>query len=160
MVFTSDHGETLGSHGVGEIDLPYEEASRIPLLLRYPRRIRAGTTIDALVSAVDFAPTLLSLCEAPVPRGMQGANLSNVLSRGGGSTGPIFCEGGALHEEQWRMVVREGYKLVTDALLRPTQLFNLKADPYELENRVGSPSERRTREQLQAVLQRWEARTG
>ena len=58
------------------------------------------------------------------------------------------------------MVVREGYKLVTDALLRPTQLFNLKADPYELENRVGSPSERRTREQLQAVLQRWEARTG
>jgi hypothetical protein len=50
--------------------------------------------------------------------------------------------------------------LVTDALLRPTQLFNLKADPYELENRVGSPSERRTREQLQAVLQRWAAHTG
>jgi len=160
VVFTSDHGETLGSHRVAEIDLPYEEVSRIPLLLRYPRRIRAGTTIDALVSAVDFAPTLLSLCEAPAPRGMQGANLSNVLSRGGGSTGPIFCEGGALHDDQWRMVVREGYKLVTDALLRPTQLFNLKADPYELENRVGSPSERHTREQLQAVLQRWEARTG
>jgi arylsulfatase A-like enzyme len=58
------------------------------------------------------------------------------------------------------MVVRDHYKLVTDRAQTPTQLYNLRADPYELDNRVAAPSERRNRDELQSLLRRWEARTG
>jgi len=161
VMFTSDHGESLGSHGVDEIDSPYEEVSRIPLLMRFPGRIRAGTTIDAPVSNVDFAPTLLALCEARAPGGMQGANLSDLLTRSRRpSSGAIYSDGGTYHPDPWRMVVRDHYKLVTDGAVTPTQLYNLRADPYELDNRVAAPSERRNRDELQSLLRRWEARTG
>jgi arylsulfatase A-like enzyme len=58
------------------------------------------------------------------------------------------------------MIVRGNHKLVTDSALRPTQLYNLAADPYELEDRVAAPSERRTCDELQALLRQWATRTG
>ncbi|MCU1239041.1 MAG: hypothetical protein JWP63_7008 [Candidatus Solibacter sp.] len=161
VVFSSDHGETLGSQGVDEIDRPYEESSRIPLLVRYPRRIRAGTTIDALMSNVDYAPTLLSLCGATAPKGMQGANHASLLTRGRGpSPGSIFAEGGLGQSHEWRMTVRGSYKLIVDSAWRPTHLYNLARDPYEQENLVAKLSERRNVDDLKALLHRWAARTG
>lgn len=95
VVFTSDHGQMLGSQGLDEIDLPYEESSRIPLLIRYPRRIRAGITIDTLMSNVDYAPTLLSLCGVEAHKRMQGVNLAGLLTLGKGpSPESIYAEGG------------------------------------------------------------------
>jgi arylsulfatase A-like enzyme len=153
VVFSSDHGETLGSHGLDEIDQPYEEATRIPLLIRYPRRIRPGA-IDALISNVDYAPTLLSLCGVQPPAAMQGRNLTPLLTRRAGRSQPaVYAEGAVEQSNQWRMVVSGNIKLVADANLRPTQLYDLTRDPYEQENLVTSPSHRRTRDGLQALLQ-------
>src|SRR5712692_10563413 len=75
----------LGSHGLHGIDLPYEESSRIPLLIRYPRRATAEIENDALVSNVDYAPTLLSLCGVQPLAEMQGRNLAGVLTGGEGA---------------------------------------------------------------------------
>jgi arylsulfatase A-like enzyme len=161
VVFTSDHGHMLYSQGLDEIDLPYEESSGIPLLIRYPRRVRAGIAMDTLVSNVDYAPTLLSLCWLKAPQGMQGVNLASLLTHGRGpSPQSIYAEGGLGQPHEWRMVVRGRYKLVGDSALRPTHLYNLGQDPYEQENLVAKSSQRRTRDELTALLRRWAARTG
>ena len=161
VVFTSDHGHMLGSQGLDAIDLPYEESSRIPLLIRYPRRIRAGTTMDTLISNVDYAPTLLTLCGVEAQKGMQGVNLASLLTAGRGpSPESIYAEGGLGQPHEWRMIVRGRYKLVVDSALRPTHLYNLSQDPYEQENLVAKSSQRRNRDELTALLRRWAARTG
>ena len=162
VVFTSDHGETLGSQGIDEIDRPYEESCGIPLLVRYPRRIRAGTAIDALVSNVDYAPTLLSLCGVAALKGMQGVNRSNLLTgdRRPETDGSIYAEGGIGQPHEWRMVVSSNYKLVVDPAMRPTHLFDLARDPYEQQNLIAKPGQGRHVDELKALLRRWAARTG
>jgi arylsulfatase A-like enzyme len=161
VVFTSDHGQMLGSQGLDGIDLPYEEASRVPLLIRYPRRIRAGTVVDALVSNVDYAQTLLSLCGMTAPAGMQGVNLAGLLTRSARAPrDSVYAEGQIGQAGEWRMVVRGDYKLVVDRALRPTHLYQLERDPFERENLVGVSAERRVLDGLRARLGRWAASTG
>lgn len=155
VVFTSDHGITLWSHGVDAIDLPYEECTRIPLLMRYPRRLKAGTENDTLVSNVDFAPTLLSLCGVDPMEGMQGVN----LMADGAVPESIYAEGALGEPGEWRMVVRGVDKLVVDASLKPTHLYNLFQDPYELKNLLSEGAERRKADELAALLRRWAFRT-
>ena len=160
VVFTSDHGHMLGSHGLDEIDLPFEESSRIPLLIRYPRRLPANKDFDGLVSNVDYAPTLLALCGAAAPEGMQGLNLSALLAGGDGpQPESIYAEGKLGQPGEWRMIVRGLDKLVVDASLKPTHLYNLGQDPYELKNLFAEGPERRKRDELVALLRRWVFRT-
>lgn len=64
LVFTSDNGALLGEHGMTDKRTMHEPSIRIPLLMRYPQRIRAGSKIDKMVLSVDFAPTVLELCGA------------------------------------------------------------------------------------------------
>lgn len=165
-VFTADHGQTLWSHGVDEIDLPYEETARIPLLIRYPRGIRAGSTHDGLISNIDFAPTLMALCGVTRPEGMhmQGANHAKRLTSVGGardrSDASIYAEGGLGQKHEWRMVVQGRYKLVVDSGLRPTRLFDLVQDPGEQQNLVDNAAFASIIGRLQAVRQQWASRTG
>ena len=160
VVFTSDHGETLGSHGIDAIDLPFEESSRIPLLIRYPRRIRPGSTIHRLISNVDYAPTLLSLCAVKAPQGMQGVNLASLLTHGRGpSANAVFAEGDLGAPGEWRMAVRGFDKVVVDSAFRPTHHFHLQPDPFELHNLVTEPSRPKQRRELVALIRRWVART-
>ena len=160
VVFTSDHGHMLGSHGLDQIDLPYEEAARIPLLLRYPRRLAAGTENDALISNVDFAPTLMALCGVDAIEGMQGFNLAPWLTAGEGPRPEsIYAEGQLGQPGEWRMIVRGFDKLVVDAAMKPTHLYNLRQDPYELENLAAEGPERRKLDELLALLKRWAFRT-
>lgn len=160
VVFTSDHGHMLWSQGVDSIDLPYEEAARVPLLIRYPRRIPAGTTVDTLISNVDYAPTLLGLCGVEAPRGTQGANLRTLLTTGrGDAPESIFSEGGLGQSHEWRMIVRGSHKLVVDASWHPTHHYDLSRDPFEQDNLVAKPAARRTMDDLHRRLRRWSDRT-
>ena len=160
VVFTADHGYTLGSHGLDVIDAPFEEASRIPLLMRYPRRLQGGREVDALVSNVDYAPTLLSFCGVEPPSEMQGVNLAEwILNSEGHRPESIYAEGGLGSPEEWRMLVRGLDKLVVDKELKVTHLYNLGQDPYEMTNLAGAGSERRKADELLAILRRWMLRT-
>jgi arylsulfatase A-like enzyme len=161
VVFTSDHGITLGSHGIDGIDFPYEECIRIPLIIRYPGRIRAGAEENRLISNVDFSPTLLSLCGTPLPRGMQGVDHSGAFTgRRGRAPESVFAEGSLGDKDEWRMIVRGQYKLVVAADLLPTRLFDLRSDPYELNNLVAQESKRDVRRRLADELRHWAIRTG
>ncbi|MEO8521782.1 MAG: sulfatase, partial [Acidobacteriota bacterium] len=78
VVFTSDHGDMLGSQGLRLKRKPWEESIRVPGIIRYPRRIAAGRRTDAILTHVDLAPTLLSLAGLTPPRAMQGTDLAGV----------------------------------------------------------------------------------
>src|SRR5438132_2738658 len=80
IVFTSDHGYFYGEHCLSvERRLAYEEAIRIPLLVRYPPLIKAGTTYDQLVLSIDIAPTLLELGGAKLPEKLHGRSLAPLV---------------------------------------------------------------------------------
>ena len=161
VVFTSDHGDMLGSHGLEDKNAPYEESARIPLLIRYPKLIKAGVRRDDLmVSNVDLMPTLLALCGTPVPETVQGRDLSAVIVKGeGGGQESIFAEGKLGSADEWRMVVRGLDKLVLDARLEVTHLYNLGQDPMEMENLAHEPSQELKRDELRALLKEWMRRT-
>ncbi len=77
VIFTSDNGFFCGSHGYGSKVLPYEESSRVPLIIYDPRHSNSGKGIrcQSLTGNIDFAPTFLSLAKVPIPPGIDGKNL-------------------------------------------------------------------------------------
>jgi len=89
VLYTSDHGDILGSHagkngrlrGKGR---PYATAFRIPFVVRWPRRIRAGQVCDELVSSVDLAETVIDLAGLPIPDEMQGHSKAGWCTEGTG----------------------------------------------------------------------------
>jgi arylsulfatase A-like enzyme len=79
VVYTSDHGDMMGSHGRMGKQVPFEESVRVPFLIRYPGVTRKGGASDALFSAVDIYPTLCGLAGIPVPQRCSGRDLSGVV---------------------------------------------------------------------------------
>lgn len=80
ILYTSDHGDKLGSHSGGKGRLrgkgaPYATAFRIPLIVRWPKKIPPRQVCEALVSSVDLAPTVLELADLSVPKRMQGHSM-------------------------------------------------------------------------------------
>jgi len=65
VIFTSDHGEMLGAHGMREKNVFYEESSHIPLIMRFPGEIEAGATVDGYISLIDLFPTILDYLNIP-----------------------------------------------------------------------------------------------
>jgi len=161
VVFTSDAGNMLGSQGLEDDDQPFEEAVRVPLILRYPDAIAAGGKNDALLSNVDLMPTLLGLCGIDIPSSVQGQDLSLWLERRQGSHGESVYASGKLGEpEEWRMLVRGLDKLVLDRDLNVTHLYNLGSDPFEMENLAREVSQDLKRNELKALLKDWMRRSG
>lgn len=76
VVFTSDHGEMFGAHGRVQKNIFYDEAARVPLLMRLPGVIPLGHTSDACINTPDLMPTLLGLAGAPIPDTVEGMDLS------------------------------------------------------------------------------------
>ena len=155
VVFTSDRGGQMGSHAIMGDDSFYEESVRIPLAMRHARLERGGER-DMLVSQADIAPTILGLCDLPVPEEMQGRNLAPLLAGGKGEVpDAVFAEGHVSEPEEWRMLVHGYDKLVVNASGNPTHLYNLLNDPYEMTNLVNVSAEKLKRDAIGALLQFW-----
>lgn len=82
IIYTGDQGFMLGEHDYIDKRWMYEESQRMPLLVRYPKRIEAGSKSDAIINNVDFAPTLLTLAGGEVPAYMQGSSFKQILETG------------------------------------------------------------------------------
>lgn len=160
IVFTSDHGYFYGEHGLSvERRLAYEEAIRIPLLIRYPPLIEAGSVRKQTVLSIDLAPTLLELGGAPLPERMHGRSLLGVLR----DNPPQFRDAFLIEYYSDRVfprVLNMGYQAVrTDRwkyihytdLAGMDELYDLVADPYELDNQVQAAPTVRAR--MQALLE-------
>ena len=159
VVFTSDHGDMLYSHGLHGGGEPFEESVRVPLIIRYPRAIADASARTLPVVTVDLAPALLSWAGVAAPPDIQGIDIAGQLT-GRERRESVFCQGRLGTPQEWRLVVRGFDKLVADRDLRVTHLFNLQQDPYELENLAVAPSRRTRRDEMRALLEYWMRRTG
>jgi arylsulfatase A-like enzyme len=82
VVFTSDHGEMLGSHGRRNKMVPYDEAVQVPLLVRWPGHVAPASRTDTLQTPLDHMPTLIRMAGLETPQGLDGIDLSPELLDG------------------------------------------------------------------------------
>ncbi len=161
VIFTSLHGEQFGSHSGQGDDYVYEETIRIPLAIRYPRVLKAGSQNDILVSQVDIMPTLLKWCGAAIPDAVQGRDLSALLAgQPGDRPEAVYAEGRLNQKDEWRMLVHGYDKLVVDKNDDVTHLFNLADDPYEQTNLANVTAEQLKRDSLLAMERQWAKKLG
>lgn len=163
LIFTSDHGYFYGEHGLSvERRLAYEEAIRIPLLMRYPRMIRPGVALDPMVLSLDLAPTLLEIGGAPAPDGLHGRSLVPLLRGRDWSprtsflveyfTDTVFPR---IHQMGYRAVRTERWKFINYAELPGMdELYDLESDPFEMRNLIDEPAARVELRGLKAELRR------
>jgi arylsulfatase A-like enzyme len=173
IVFTSDHGDYLGDHWLGEKELFHDCIVKVPLIVVDPSPeadATRGTTVDALVEAIDLAPTFLAYTGAPAaPQWLEGRSLMPWLH---GTPPPawreaVFSENSYAFRDpvrlplgrpvdgcQMTMVRTSKWKYVHHEGLRP-QLFNLAEDPDELHDLGADPTYATVREQMAAKLFDW-----
>ena len=166
IVFSSDNGYFFGEHRRHDKRLAYEQSIRIPMLVRYPRAIEAGTEISEMVLNNDLAPTLLEMAGAPTPDSMQGTSFAPLL-RGK----DVAWRDAWLYEyfaEPWwlpgvptMLAVRtDRWKYITypeDDYI--DELYDLKRDPHELNNLADDPAHSGRLKQMRAELERLKRET-
>ncbi len=166
VVYTSDQGFYLGEHGLFDKRFMYEESLRMPLLIRWPSVIEAGSTSDAMVLNVDFAPTFLEAAGAPVPADMQGRSALSVLR---GQT-PVdwrtsmyyrYYHDPGDHDTRAHYGVRTArHKLIYYWTREQWELFDLAADPFEMHNLYGQRGTEALTAELKAELSRLKTALG
>lgn len=159
VVFTSDNGYFLGDHGIGDKRAAYDESLRVPLLVRAPGG-KKGQTVDAMTLNIDLAPTLLDLAGLSPPESMQGRSLRGLLE---GQT-PSDWRTSFLYEyfEEPPYKVPTNFALrttTTKLILYPghddwTELFDLKADPFEKNNLAKDPAHANMVKRMRAEFDR------
>lgn len=163
VCFTADHGDLLGEHGLYRKGRPEEESIHVPLLVRWPGRLAPGTREDLLVASVDVAPTLLGLAGLRMPAGVHGRDLSGPL-RGDraepAAPDAVYLEGRMGTPEEWRAVRTRDHLLAVDRVGEPTQLYDMRADPWQLRNLARAPEAASMRADLLATLRQLARRTG
>jgi arylsulfatase A-like enzyme len=159
IVFTSDHGYFYGEHCLGpERRLAYEEAIRIPLLIRYPAVFRAGSKPQGFALSVDLAPTMLDLAGVKAPPSAANA-LHGVSLRKPTRRDAFLIE--YFSDTVFPRIRKMGYRAVRTARWKYIQyqdrsgsdeLYDLSTDPFELKNRIGDTASQPIRNKLQARL--------
>lgn len=156
VVYTSDQGWYLGEHGWYDKRWMYEESFRTPLLVRWPGHAPAGATCDALVQNLDFAPTFLEAAGVEVPADMQGRSMAALLADPAGPLATGFHDAVYFRFEESKgahtVPRHEGVATARHKLLRfvdlvdpatgaaVVELFDLEADPDEMQDRSKDPA--------------------
>jgi len=129
VVFTSDHGEMMGSHGLAHKGNHLEESARIPFLLRVPWLNKSQKMIEERVSQIDMVPTLLELMNNELPGSLHGKSLVPALKGEQSAARDIFIEKTScitvISVEGWKLMLFKNDK---------SQLYNLNNDPLEMNN--------------------------
>jgi len=161
LVYSSDHGSMLGSHGVGSKRQPFEESIRVPFLIRWPKSIPAKKRSDVLFGAIDIMPTLCSLAGVPIPKTCMGQDFSPTMR---GQKGPDpksqfimhiskkHASRGDKHPAPLFRGVTTGrytYAVYPD---RPWCLFDNDKDPYQTRNLIEAPANADVRGRLRTIL--------
>lgn len=161
LIFSSDHGDMLGSHRMCLKQEPFEESINIPFIVRYPRRIRGGLVTDALLTPIDMMPTMLDLAGAPIPTGVEGISLAEAATgkrsdqqeavlimkmQPGGNPWVVNAA------TPWRGVRTKRYTYARLEDGGPWLLFDNKNDPYQMKNLVNDPAHKKLRDEMESLL--------
>lgn len=158
VIYSGDNGFFLGEHHFFDKRLMYEPSIRIPLLVRYPKMIRPGTTNQELVLNVDVAPTILDLAGVQVSPDMNGKSLEPLLK---GQSVPWrkdflyeYYEYPAVHMVRKNRGIRTKHWKYIHYFEKPEEfeLYDIKNDPYEVNNLYSNPAYKDVVAQLKARL--------
>lgn len=161
IIYSSDNGYFMGEHGYWDKRIAYESSMKIPMLIRYPEKIKPGTRIEQQALNIDLAPTILDLAGVETPNYMQGESMVKLFD-------------GKSDSENWRdafmfeyyvddaypyagpnmlAIKSDRYKLV-DAFLEDDidELYDLKNDPGEMNNLINNPEYASIERDLRARL--------
>jgi len=147
VVFTSDHGDMLGSQGHFRKQKPWAESIRVPFLVRHPGGAGPGTD-NTPIDAPDLMPTLLALCGAPIPDDVQGRDFSRTILHGvpSGIAEALLALYLPFHEwrygnggREYRGLHSARYTYVR-ALAGPWLLYDNADDPWQLRNLIDDPA--------------------
>lgn len=167
IIYTSDHGDQLGSHGLHDKGPQmYEESTNIPFIVRGPG-VPGGAVSQALLSHLDILPTMLDLAGEEIPESLHGVSQAPVLADPTAAVRehvfvsynlnePGEQERGGLYPI--RCVSNERYKLAVNLFDRD-EFYDLEADPYELTNLIDSPETAEARDRMHDALLEEMART-
>lgn len=163
VILTSDNGIMHGSHRIMNKGVWYEEATRVPAIVRWPGVVEPGRTSPALVSSVDFLPTVLDLAgRRPAPEASSGRSFLPVLREGHPVRDHVYSEsrrlkvlGGGF----WQMVRGDRFKYVRFRERKETHLYDLVNDPHEQNDLAHDTRYRTVRERLDRSLTSWLERT-
>lgn len=146
IVYASDQGFYLGEHGWFDKRFMYEESLHMPLLIRYPEKIKAGSVSNNIVLNLDLAPTFLDYAGFKIPPDMQGKSVRKILD---GNTPGNWRNSMYYHYYEypgWHMVKKhygirtERYKLIHFYYdIDAWELYDLEKDPHELNNIYSNP---------------------
>jgi N-acetylglucosamine-6-sulfatase len=167
VVYMGDNGFSFGEHGLIDKRHAYEESMRVPLLVWAPGMVKPRSVVEQVVMNVDLAPTFLELAGITKPSQMQGFSFTNLL-RGkaeGWSRKNVYYEyywEAAFPQTPTTFAVRtDRYKYISyNGVWDINELFDLQADPYEMNNLIRDTSYRKIGLQLKDDLFRWLDQTG
>ena len=167
LIFTGDHGYFYGEHGLSEERrLAYEESARIPLLIRYPRLVKPETRPAPLVMSIDLVPTILELCGARPDAKLHGRSLVPLFNGAPEWRSAILIEYFSdtvfqrIRTMGYQAVRTERYKYIDYTELEGMdELYDLQADPYEMNNLIAMPAARTVLTQMKAELARLQRET-
>ncbi len=163
IIFTSDHGEMLGAHGMREKNVFYEESSHIPLLIRFPSEIKKETTVEGYVSNVDLFATILDYLKIEGNYQSDGTSLRDLIEGKETDHGNyVVTEWDRSDNVPNYMIVKDGWKLLIPKTATSTlinAMYDLNSDPHEMNNLLGnnpkSANFKEKAEELHTCLLEW-----
>jgi arylsulfatase A-like enzyme len=165
VVYTSDHGDMMGSHNMVEKGVMYEEATRIPWLIRTPRMKGKGCLIKNCVSQIDMVPTLMELLTAKSTDSLPGQSLVPLFTGGKVDQKDVFIEWNPYSKKRLEhlytrtIISPDGWKLCLSDVDK-CQLFNLKKDPGETTNLFDSGRHSDIISKLRSKIYKWQREMG
>ena len=166
IVFTSDHGEMLGSHGLFQKMCMYEESARTPLYIKFPKGFPLSKQVfEKTVGQVDLLPTLCDYLGLHPENAMDGRSLMPLLEgreEDAGGEAFIQYDGNGSCSNFQRCIVKDGWKLIVDMFKDEAffELYDLENDPQETENRMFSGDQDARALKLWEILGSYMRRTG
>ncbi len=166
VLWSSDHGFFLGEHRFYDKRLMYEPSIRVPMMIRYPKRVKPGTTKNEMVLNIDVAPTLLDLVGAPIPAAFQGRSLMP-LAEGKSVANwrkdwlyEYYEYPGLENVPPCRGVRTERYKYIDYFTTQEYELYDLQTDPDEMHNLYADPKYADIVQKLKGRLEELRKETG
>lgn len=167
IIYTSDQGFFLGEHGWFDKRFMYEECQRMPMLIRYPKEIKSGSTSDAMCMNIDFAPTFLDYAGVDIPSDIQGKSMRKILQ---GRTPANWRDAAYYHYYEYpaEHSVKRHYGIRTKDCklihfyndIDEWEMYDLSADPQEMKNVHDDPDYAAKRGQMHRKLKKLQLEYG
>ena len=167
IVYMGDNGFSFGEHGLIDKRHAYEESMRVPLLVWAPGMVKPNSVMEQIIMNVDLAPTFLDLAGIAKPKQMQGFSFAEIL----GGKNVTWQRDKVFYEYYWEAafpqtpttfaIRTERYKYIYyNGIWDINELYDLQADPYEMNNLIRDPAYQQTGMKLRTELFNWLGQTG